>query len=383
MAARGRHKIFLGMAPGVGKTYQMLDEGQEEKGRGREVVVGYLESHGRAETLSHATGLEILPRRRLDYRGTSFEEMDLPAIVRRRPQLCLIDELAHTNVPGCENEKRHQDVDVVRAAGIDVYSTVNVQHVESLANQIAGVTGIEIREILPDRVLDDADDVVLVDISPELLIERLEAGKIYPGRTAAIAKAGFFRPEKLAALREISLLEVAEEAKPARTARGRPSAPGSASMPVVLTGERLAPSRERVLALATPNPRSRPTVYHAFRTAERLHAPFDVLWVRSTGSTVTSNAEDVTALERLVSALGGTFLVHEGDDLVATAAKVADERQSTYLLIGQPTNRTALGTHVHRRLPLQLMSALPGLDLQIVALPDSSRRDGGEPQRRR
>ena len=370
------------MAPGVGKTYQMLEEGQEEKGRGREVVVGYLESHGRAETVAQATGLEILPRRRIDFRGASFEEMDLPAIVRRRPQLCLIDELAHTNVPGCENEKRHQDVDVVLAAGIDVYSTVNVQHVESLANQIAGVTGIEVREILPDRVLDEAGDVVLVDISPELLIERLEAGKVYPGQSAAIAQAGFFRPEKLAALRELSLLEVAEEAEPARTAPRRPSALRPASMPVVLTGERLPPSRERVLALATPNPRTRPTVYHAFRTAERLHAPFDVLWVRSRGSTVTAGAEDVTALERLVSALGGSLLVREGDDLVAIAAKVAGERRSTYVLIGQPINRTALGIHVHRRLPLQLMSALPGIDLQIVALPDSSRRDGGEPQRR-
>jgi two-component system, OmpR family, sensor histidine kinase KdpD len=146
-----------------------------------------------------------------------FEEMDLQAIVRRRPQLCLIDELAHTNVPGCENDKRYQDVDAVLAAGIDVYSTVNVQHVQSLAGQISGVTGILVRETLPDRVLDGAEDVVLVDITPELLVERLKAGKIYPGLSAAPAQTGFFRPDNLATLREIALLEVAEEAEPGTT----------------------------------------------------------------------------------------------------------------------------------------------------------------------
>ena len=166
MAARGRHKIFLGMAPGVGKTFQMLEEGREEQRRERDVVVGYLESHGRAETLAQAEGLPILARRRIDYHGTTLEEMDLPGILRRRPELCLIDELAHSNVPGCEHRKRYEDVDAVLKAGIDVYSTVNVQHVESLAGQVSALTGIEVRETMPDRVLDGADDVVLVDVTP-------------------------------------------------------------------------------------------------------------------------------------------------------------------------------------------------------------------------
>jgi two-component system sensor histidine kinase KdpD len=216
--AGGRHTVFLGMAPGIGKTYQMLEEGREEQNRGREVMIGYLEPHGRAETLAQADGLETLPQRRLEYRGATWEEMDLPGILRRRPDLCLIDELAHTNVPGTEHQKRHEDVDAVLDAGIDVWSTVNVQHVESLASQIAALIGDRLTETLPDRVLDDAYNIVLVDLTPELLIERLEAGKIYPDESADIARRNFFRPERLRMLREVSLLHVAKEVEPGRRA---------------------------------------------------------------------------------------------------------------------------------------------------------------------
>ncbi len=333
------------MAPGVGKTYQMLEEGHEEKDRGRDVVVGYLESHGRADTLAEAAGLEILPRRRMRYRDASLEELDLAGIIRRRPQLCLVDELAHTNVPGSGHDKRHQDVDAILAAGVDVYSTVNVQHVASLADQIAILTGIQVKETLPDRVLDDAHAVVLVDITPELLIERLEAGKIYPDRSVDAAQSGFFRPEKLTALRELSLLHVAEEAEP----RGG--------------------SSQRVLILATPDPRVRTAIYHAFRAAGRLHAPLDVLWVRRAGEDTSDSDKDVVALERLVTTLGGTLLLRTGEDLVEIAAQVARERDTTYVVIGQPARRTRLGAAVHRDVPLTLMAALPGVDLQIVALP--------------
>ena len=182
------------MAPGVGKTYQMLEEGHEERDAGRDVVVGYLETHGRMETLAEAEGLEILPRRRVEYAGTALEEMDLPAILRRRPELCLIDELAHVNAPGTEHARLYEDVEAVLDAGIDVCSTVNVQRVESLAGQIAALTGVQPRHLVPDRVLDEADNVVLVDITPKLLIERLEAGKIYPRDSAVVARSGFFRP---------------------------------------------------------------------------------------------------------------------------------------------------------------------------------------------
>jgi two-component system, OmpR family, sensor histidine kinase KdpD len=375
MAPRGAHKIFLGMAPGVGKTYQMLEEAHEEKNRGRDVVIGYLESHGRAETLSQAEGLETVPRRRLEHRGAVLEEMDLPAILRRRPELCLIDELAHTNVPGCENSKRHQDVDQVLDSGIDVYSTVNVQHVESLAGQIGKATGIPVRETLPDRVLHAADGVVLVDVTPALLIERLKAGKVYVDRSAEVAERAFFRPDTLATLREISLLEVAHEAETAPVGEQRSAAAAEpAPRPVLLATHRPAEAPARVLALTTPDPWMRPTVYHAFRTAERLHAPFDVLWVQ-TGA--AAGDEEVEALSRLVGTLGGTLIVRQGEDLVGATAEVAQERGATYLVIGRPRRRTHLGQLTHRRLPLELMSALPDVDLQIVALADpaAARRD--------
>ena len=375
MAPRGAHKIFLGMAPGVGKTYQMLEEAHEEKDRGRDVVIGYLESHGRAETLSQAEGLETVPRRRLEHRGAVLEEMDLPAILRRRPELCLIDELAHANVPGCENSKRHQDVDRVLDSGIDVYSTVNVQHVESLAGQIGRATGIPVRETLPDRVLHAADGVVLVDVTPALLIERLKAGKVYVDRSAEVAERAFFRPDTLATLREISLLEVAHEAETGPAGEQRSAAAAEhAPRPVLLATHRPAEAPARVLALTTPDPWMRPTVYHAFRTAERLHTPFDVLWVQ-TG--VAVGDEEVEALSRLVRTLGGTLVVRQGEDLVGATAQVARERGATYLVIGRPRRRTHLGQLTHRRLPLELMSALPDVDLQIVALADpaAARRD--------
>ncbi len=371
MTARGTHKIFLGMAPGVGKTYQMLEEAHEEKNSGRDVVIGYLEPHGRPETLAQAEGLETVPRRRLGYRGATFEEMDPDAIVRRRPELCLVDELAHTNIPGSPNGKRHEDVAIILNAGIDVYSTVNVQHVESLAGQIGQYTGVPVRETLPDQVLHAADNVVLVDVTPELLIERLKAGKVYTDGSSEVAERAFFRPETLATLREISLLEVAEEAEPGRKS-GAPTggSPRPESRPVTLARSRGGEAPARVLALTTPDPWMRPTVYHAFRTAERLHAPFDVLWVQVADGSVEAGDEDRAALERLVTTLGGVLLVRQGVDLVAVAAQVARDRGATYLLIGRPRRRSPLRTLVHGRLPLELMNALPEVDVQIVALPD-------------
>ena len=177
---RGRYKVFLGMAAGVGKTYRMLQEGQAEALAGHDVVIGYLEPHGRADTLAQAVGLETVPRRFVRYRDAVLEELDLPGVLRRDPELCLIDELAHTNAPGTEHAKRYEDIADVLDAGIDVYSTVNVQHLESLNDQVAELTGTRVRETVPDAVLASADDVVLIDITPDSLIERLLAGKVYP-----------------------------------------------------------------------------------------------------------------------------------------------------------------------------------------------------------
>src|SRR5271155_511268 len=220
---RGHLKVFIGMAPGVGKTYRMLQEGVAEADNGRDVVVGYLETHGRAETLAQAEGLEIVPRRRLVYRGTPLQEMDLPAVLARKPELCLIDELAHTNAPGVEHEKRYEDVRDVIEAGIDVFSTVNVQHLESLNDQITQLTGARVRETIPDAVLAAADEGVLIDVTPETLIARLRAGKVYRPERVQAALRNFFKIENLAALRETALRQVAEDVEVKRLVR-EPSA---------------------------------------------------------------------------------------------------------------------------------------------------------------
>src|SRR6201999_1407522 len=213
---RGRYKVFLGMAAGVGKTYRMLQEGRAAQEAGRDVVVAYLEPHDRPETAAQAAGLEQLPRRRLEYRGAEIEEMDLPAIFLRAPDLCLIDELAHTNAPGAEHRKRYEDIEDVLDAGIDVFSTVNVQHLESLNDRVFELTGVRARETFPDRVLRDADEIVLVDLTPEALIQRLREGRVYPPERVAASLNGFFRVENLAALREVALREVAEEVESKR-----------------------------------------------------------------------------------------------------------------------------------------------------------------------
>src|SRR5271169_2106257 len=216
---RGHLKVFIGMAPGVGKTYRMLQEGVAEADSGRDVVVGYLETHARAETLAQAEGLEIIPRRHLSYRGTPLEEMDLPAVLARGPELCLIDELAHTNAPGVEHEKRYEDVRDVLDAGIDVFSTVNVQHLESLNDQVTQLTGSRTRETIPDEVLSAANEVVLIDLTPEALVARLRAGKVYAPERVPAALNNFFKIENLSALRETALRQVAEDVEVKRLVR--------------------------------------------------------------------------------------------------------------------------------------------------------------------
>src|SRR5256712_4817992 len=204
-SARGRHKVYLGATPGAGKTFAMLKEGRERKQRGEDIAIAYVETYGRARTEELLAGLELIPRKRVPYRGTVLEEMDLDAVLKRRPKIALVDELAHTNAPGSTNEKRWQDVEQLRAAGIDVISTLNVQHVESVNDVVEKITGIVQRETLPDRVLDLADEIQFIDISPEALRKRMRHGNIYQPDKVETALANFFRPGNLAALREIAL----------------------------------------------------------------------------------------------------------------------------------------------------------------------------------
>ena len=360
---RGSHRVFLGMAAGVGKTYRMLQEGQSEAEAGRDVVIGFLESHGRVETMEQARGLELVPRRRVPYRETTVEEMDLAAILERAPELCLIDELAHTNAIGVEHEKRWQDVEDVLRAGIHVFSTVNVQHLESLNDQVADLTGTRVRETIPDAVLNSADEVVLLDLTPRALIERLKAGKIYKPDRIEAALNNFFKVENLAALREVALRQVAEEVEAKRLAPAGPA-----------REERLtqtaAPQAvgERLLALINLSPASQRVVRRAYRSAQRLSAELDLLHVTKPGSLVTLDQNpQLGAIRRLASVLGAHLIIEEGDSIADVAARVCRDRGTTYILMGRPSPRGALQRLSKPALPYELLRELPGVDLRIVA----------------
>ncbi len=368
---RGHYRVFLGMAAGVGKTYRMLQEGRAELEAGRDVVVGLLETHGRADTLAQAEGLELLPRRRVEYRGTTLEDIDLPGVLRRAPELCLIDELAHTNAPGLEHAKRYEDIEDVLDAGIDVLSTVNVQHLESLNDAVAELTGVRVRETVPDSVLKRADEIVVIDVTPEALLDRLRAGKVYPVERVEAALRGFFKVESLAALRETALRQVAEEIGARRIEVEEPLGTRDG-----VVDEARAAVGERLLALVRPLPSAQRLVRRAWRSAQRLGADLDVLWARPPGGPLDAEAErGLAALRQLCSVLGATLLVEEGDDVVEVAARVAAERGTTYFLVGETPRARGL-RRLREPLPQRLMRAAPGVDVRIVA--DRARlRNGG------
>jgi two-component system sensor histidine kinase KdpD len=360
METHGHLKVFLGMAAGVGKTVRMLQEGRAELEAGRDVAVGLLETHGRADTLVAADGLERLARRRITYRGSTLEELDLPGLLARAPELCLIDELAHTNAPGLEHAKRFEDVDEVLAAGIDVFSTMNVQHLESLNDNIAELSGVRVRETVPDSVLQRADEVVIVDLTPEALLERLRAGKVYPAERIDAALQGFFKIENLSALRETALRQVAQEVESRRRVEGSEAAEAQAAI------------GERLLALIEPYPGAQRLVRRAWRSAQRLGADLDLLWVRKPGGTLPEDTErSLHALRQLASVLGAELLVEEGDDVAETAARVCAERGTTYILLGASCPARGLG-RLREPLAQRLVRLAPGVDVRIVA--DRSRR---------
>jgi two-component system sensor histidine kinase KdpD len=359
---RGHYTIFLGMAAGVGKTYRMLQDGRAELEAGRDVAIGLLETHGRAETQALADGIPIVPRRRVVYRGTELWDMDLPAVLRRAPELALVDELAHTNAPGLEHEKRYEDIEDLLAAGIDVLSTVNVQHFESLNDQVAELSGIRVRETVPDSVLGRADEVVLIDLSPEALLARLRAGKVYKPERIDAALNGFFRIENLSALREVALRQVAEEVEAKRLIT---EVVGTREDDLTANGPQAV--GERLLALVEPYPGAQRLVRRAWRSAQRLGAQLDLLWVAPPGRSPTEDQErQLQALRQLASVLGAKLLVEPGDAVADTIARVARERGSTYILLGR--SRPARGlARLRTPLPQSLMERLPGVDVRIVA----------------
>jgi two-component system sensor histidine kinase KdpD len=352
---RGELKVFVGMAAGVGKTYAMLREGQERRLAGEDVVIGWLEPHGRAETAAQAEGLEVVPPLEVDYRGVSLGDMDLDAVLARAPELALVDELAHTNVPGLAHQKRHQDVEALLDAGIDVLSTVNVQHLESLNDQVFELTGVRVRETLPDQVLLDADDVVLVDLTPEALQARLRAGKIYPAERVEPALLNFFTSGNLTALREVALREVAG-AVDEQLREVQPQSRDEAARPPPIT--------ERVMVIARPQRGAQRLVRRGWRAARRLGAELDVVCLPPNRGDESADRQ-VRLLRGLAVDLGAHFHTLSGEG-VEEIAELARSRGVTRLVMAMP-HRRGLRGRLRRDLLSDLMERLRGVDIFLIA----------------
>jgi two-component system, OmpR family, sensor histidine kinase KdpD len=323
---QGRLKIFLGGAPGVGKTYAMLEAGQVRRREGVDVIVGVVEPHGRPETEALLAGLEVLPKRQVEYRGKALEEMDLDAILARRPQLVLVDELAHTNIADSRHPKRYLDVEEILAAGIDVYTTLNIQHLESLNDTVAQITGIRVRETIPDRILDEAAEVELVDLSPEELLQRLREGKVYVSEQAQHAIRRFFRLGNLNALRQLSLRRTAERVdEQMQTYMQAHAIPGP------------WPAGERILVCVSSSPHSPRLVRAARRMADRRHAEWMAVYIETPQHHRLSDADRdrVGRVLRLAEQLGGEGVTIPGDDVAEDLIKYAQSRNVTEIVIGK------------------------------------------------
>src|ERR1700758_1526278 len=285
----GKLRIFVGAAPGVGKTYDMLLQARARKADGYDVVIGVVETHGRRETEALLQGLEIVPRQRVEYRGQWLDEMDLDAIIARRPQIVLVDELAHTNAPGSRHPKRYLDVEELLNCGINVYTTVNIQHIESLNDVVAQITGVRVRETVPDSILDRADAIELVDITPGDLIQRLKEGKVYVPKQAERALEHFFSPANLTALRELALRRTAERVDEQLLNHMQANA---------IAGPWAA--GERILVCVSEDPRAAGLVRQAKRLADRVHAPWTAISIETRRSLQLTDEQR----DRLADTLG-------------------------------------------------------------------------------
>lgn len=324
--ARGRLKVYLGSAAGVGKTYAMLREGQRLKKQGVDVVIGIVETHGRAETQEQMGDLEIVPPRIVEYRGVKLREMDLDAILARRPTVCLVDELAHTNIPGSKHSKRYQDVEELLLAGIHVMTTVNIQHFESLYDEIERTTGVKVKERFPDRVLAEADQIVNVDVSVEDLIERLKTGKIYPEDRVYSSLEHFFTPANLTRLREITLTEIAHLID-RRTRRAE------ADQAPIATTDRV------MVGVSSMSPNASALLRKTARVADRLNAPWYAVYVQTPSEDLTRiDAATQRVLSKtleLAQQLGGIPMTFRGPDIASTMWAFAQEYAIKVIVIGK------------------------------------------------
>ncbi|MEG4445875.1 universal stress protein [Microcoleus sp. AT9_B5] len=348
---RGKHKIFIGMAPGVGKTFRMLEEGHTLKSEGIDVVIGLLETHGRKETAAKAEGLEIVPKKQMRRGEKMLAEMDTDAVIERRPQLALIDELAHTNIPGSLREKRYQDVEEILNAGIDVFSTLNIQHIESLNDLVARITGVVVRERVPDPVLEDADEIVVVDVTPETLEERLLEGKIYAPEKIEQSLENFFQRRHLIALRELALREVADNVEDdAATLKGQ-----SCNI------------HERVLVCISTYPNSLQLLRRGARIASYMNAPFYAVFVNDPDRFLTKTESlHVETCEKLCQEFNGQFLRVNGTNIAKAISEVAKQYRVTQIVIGE-SQQSRWKLLLRGSLTQQLVRSLKHVDLHIIA----------------
>src|SRR5579884_748365 len=341
---RGRLRVYLAAAAGAGKTYAMLNEGHRREGRGTDVVIGYVETHGRPQTQAQIGDLEIVPRKKVEYRGVTLAEMDTDAIIARHPKVALIDELAHTNVPGSKHAKRYQDVLEILDAGIDVVTTLNIQHLESLNDLVASITGVRVRETLPDWILDQADEVELIDISPYALRQRMKHGNIYPRERIDAALNNFFREGNLTALRELALRRTAEKTE--------------SQLQQYMTEHGISEYRsasERVMVGFDARPHTREVIRDAWRLAHGLHADLIALniqpdgflgftskligWLKYGGEAKRHREAAMKRLQEhavLAEDLGAEVIHARSNNIAKTLVEIARERQITQLVLGQP-----------------------------------------------
>jgi len=353
---RGRLKIFLGFAAGVGKTYEMLNEANRRKQRGQDVVIGYVETHNRRGTVEQLADLEIIPRKSIEYRGTTLEEMDTDAIIERRPQWVLVDEFAHTNVPGSAREKRWQDVEAILDAGINVATTLNVQHLESLNDTIHDITGVWVRETVPDRIVRAADEVKMVDITPRALIHRLERGDIYKPDRVEQALNNWFREGNLGALREIALREIAHEVDEDVTAYRKEKH----------VKEQWA-THDRIMVCISPDQSSMRLIRRGWRIAQRLHGDIVAVYVENQAPAEAEREvlkNDFALADRLkvpVVTLHG--------DVAAEIIRYARENRITQIVVGH-SDRSRWQEFVKGSIINRLTQELRTIDILLVAAPN-------------
>jgi two-component system sensor histidine kinase KdpD len=364
---RGRLKVYIGFAAGVGKTYRMLEEAHELQKRGVDVVLAFVETHGRAETAELIEGLEVIPRRRIEYRGLMVEEMDLDTVLARRPQVAVVDEVAHTNVPGSRNTKRYQDIFEILDAGVNVIAAFNVQHLESLKDLVERATGVVIRETVPDIFLKQADQVVNLDLAVEDLLERLNAGKIYDPQKISVALTHFFKEENLSPLRELALREVAESLDRSSTAQRR-------------AGEesRKVNSSDRVMVcMSSFSPRAATLLRRGSRMAGRLNTDWFVVYVETPEETpLRIDAEAQRHLHANIEKareLGAEVVRLQARDPVTALIDFARSHGVSHIIIGrsfQPWWRRLLGRSFVER----MVEEADGFDLHIVSLENDEGR---------